>query len=513
MTARRPPQGDWPRLFGFRSLTGQLIFAVLVALVVAQAVGFAIFNNERREAILFARREQVVQRTAALARMLEKAPNHLQGDLLQALLGAAASRRLRYWVADTSAVNGADPANANNAFAQALTAQLDHPPRSPVLVEVRELDDPDLPPVWWVRRGPPGTRPALAPPNQMGEEAHERDRAHGHDRDHDRDHGPAAGEALPPAVSLAFSVPLSSGRWLNGEMAVPPPRRWPLPPLLGLLITAAAVCAATILVVRRLTRPLADLAAAADALGRGEPIAPLAPRGPEELRRTTAAFNRMQERLHRFVADRTRMLAAISHDLRTPLTSLRLRAEFITDDEENKRKIMETLDEMARMTEATLAFARDESNQGVAEDTDLAALVAGLAEDLGALGQTVTVTAPAPVVLSCQPVALKRALRNLIENAVKYGGAAEVLVEIDGHDARIRVDDHGPGIPDQELENVFEPFVRLEASRSQETGGVGLGLAIARTIIHAHGGDIRLSNRAEGGLRAEIRLPQPDVSR
>jgi signal transduction histidine kinase len=259
--------------------------------------------------------------------------------------------------------------------------------------------------------------------------------------------------------------------------------------------------------IRRMTRPMADLAAAAERLGRGEAVPPVPERGPEDVRQTTRAFNRMHDRLQRFVQDRTRMLAAISHDLRTPLTSLRLRAEFV-DDEEMRSKILETLDEMQRMTEATLAFAREEARREDTRAVDLATLVESLCEDLRDLDMDVTYGGPPSLLYPCRSVSLKRAVRNLVENAVIYGRRARVALDETAAEVCVTIDDDGPGIPEADFERVFAPFVRLEESRSQETGGIGLGMAIARSIVRGHGGDITLANRTEGGLRVTLHLPR-----
>jgi len=200
------------------------------------------------------------------------------------------------------------------------------------------------------------------------------------------------------------------------------------------------------------------------------------------------------------------MLAAISHDLRTPITSLRLRAEFI-DDDENREKMIEVLEEMAAMTEATLRFARDEAHAEKAENADLGAILEALAGDQQDLGHECSVDVEEKIVLSCRPVALKRALRNLIENAIRYGDSVSITAARMANEVAIRISDKGPGIPEDRLKDVFEPFVRLEESRNEETGGIGLGLAITRSIIHAHGGTITLKNRPERGLEAEVRLP------
>jgi signal transduction histidine kinase len=219
----------------------------------------------------------------------------------------------------------------------------------------------------------------------------------------------------------------------------------------------------------------------------------------------------MQARLRRFVDDRTRMLGAISHDLRTPITSLRLRAEFV-EDEETRSRILATLDEMQDMVEGTLAFAREEAASEPTRVVDLAALVESTADDLADLGADVAFANPGRLPYAARPVALRRALRNLIENAVRYGRRCRLRMERDREEVRIVIEDDGPGIAEDQQERVFEPFVRLEGSRSSETGGIGLGLAIARSIVRAHGGDIRLGNRPEGGLAVTLALPPATAS-
>ena len=224
------------------------------------------------------------------------------------------------------------------------------------------------------------------------------------------------------------------------------------------------------------------------------------------MQETIRAFNDMQERLSRFVLDRTKMLAALGHDLRTPITTLRLRAEFIEEDEV-RQKILQTLDEMLEMAEATLSFAREEAAQEKTRLVDVGALISTVCADLADTGFPVECADTGSFTIRCRPSGLKRALRNILENAMAYGRRARVFVEHRRGDVAIMVDDDGPGIPKGDMERVFGPFVRLENSRNMDTGGVGLGLAIARSIVRSHGGDIALQNRAEGGLRVTITLP------
>ncbi|MBT4889174.1 MAG: HAMP domain-containing protein [Rhodospirillales bacterium] len=315
-----------------------------------------------------------------------------------------------------------------------------------------------------------------------------------------------------PAPGLSLSLQLANNNWLNATYQIRSKRGgWAYATLLSLVLMGVAVCIVTFVVVRRITRPLGKLATAAEALGRGEKGPELEDSGPIEIRKTTQAFNQMRDRLQRFVEDRTRMMAAISHDLRSPLTSMRLRAEMI-DDEEVRIKILESLDEMQRMTEATLAFAREDADQEDTRATDLAALIDSITQDQHDLGEDVSFTvsegAPESLPYRCRPFALKRAIRNLIENAIRYGERARTELKVMDDAIHITIEDDGPGIPVEFLEQVFEPFVRVETSRNLETGGIGLGLAIARSIIRSHGGDIVMENISDKGLCVRVILPR-----
>ncbi|MEX2035542.1 MAG: ATP-binding protein, partial [Xanthobacteraceae bacterium] len=253
--------------------------------------------------------------------------------------------------------------------------------------------------------------------------------------------------------------------------------------------------------------PLASLAVAADRLGRDVAAPPLPETGTIETRQASRAFNDMQVRLRNLIENRTRLLAAISHDLRTPLTLLRLRAENVEDLQE-REKMLATIAEMDSMIEATLNFARDEAVPEPRRATDLTALVQSITDDMSDAGLPVTITQAAPVIYGCRPIALKRALTNLIDNAVKYGKTANAAINATSMGVEITIDDEGPGISETELKRVLEPFYRVEESRSRETGGVGLGLAIALSVVQTHGGELILSNRPAGGLRALVRLPR-----
>jgi signal transduction histidine kinase len=271
-------------------------------------------------------------------------------------------------------------------------------------------------------------------------------------------------------------------------------------------LMAAIVLAVSVWAVRRVTAPLGLLSAAADRLGRDVAAEPLAEAGTIEMQRAARAFNRMQERLRRLIESRTQMLAALSHDLRTPLTLLRLRTEEVVDADE-RDKMLATIGEMDEMIGSTLAFARDEVRAEPRRRVDIAALLASVVDDMADAGLAVTMQPAAALIHDCQPGALKRAITNLLDNAVKYGQRARAAIAAAENAIEITIDDDGPGIPDEELPEVFQPFYRVENSRSRDTGGTGLGLAIAQAIVQAHGGELTLANRPGGGLRACIKLP------
>ena len=467
-----------------RSLAGQLIGLLLIALFVAQAVSIWIFHDERRIALIEVARDNILMRAVSIAKLIDETPKPMHDRVLE----ASSSRFTAFWVAETPVVGETGDDGTEDRL-QAFLSNRFSPPR-----DVR-LDLID-----------PRSRKPVTEDITDGNEDDDRPKRPSWHKPSDRGHGGKLHKIMRGHVDLALSIPLSDGSFLNVETSYRPPPRPLMPLLVQLGLMALAVVLIVAFAVRRVSRPLRDLANAAERLGRGEDVTALNATGPMEVRTVTVAFNSMQDRLTRFVRDRTRMLAAISHDLRTPITSLRLRAEFIEDDE-NREKIIETLEEMGQMTEATLAFARDEAAKEEARPTDLGSLLESLAGDQQDLGHQVTVNEADRLVISCRPMALKRAFRNLIENGIRYGEAVEVDLARDGKEAVVTISDQGPGIPEDRLADVFEPFVRLEESRSEETGGIGLGLAIARSIIHAHGGTIKLENGDDRGLKAVVRLP------
>jgi signal transduction histidine kinase len=305
-----------------------------------------------------------------------------------------------------------------------------------------------------------------------------------------------------------ISIPVRDGQWLSVEARPTTTVPQGLPRLAAIFIAITLVIAVgSIIALRRLTDPLRALENAAIQLGRDLDAPPLIERGPGDVRRVAHAFNQMQDRLRRFVSDRTTMLAAISHDLRSPLQRLKFRADFMADNEQ-REKMLRDLRDMESMIAATLDFARADADKEELSLHDLSQMLTTIVEDLRECGYRISVAAmPAGCPHVCRGRAMRRAIENLATNAATHGGAARLSVARDAAGIAIMIDDDGPGLPVEVLERVFTPFYRMDTSRSRETGGAGLGLAIARSIVRSHGGDIVLINRPGGGLTAQLTLP------
>jgi signal transduction histidine kinase len=475
----------WSRCFWTRSLVGQLIGFMLLALVISQAISFFIYWDERGQALREAAKEEFLVRSASVAQLLETTPAIYHPEILRAV----ATNYTRFWLTK------ANPDDLK-AWKKEAWYRLAQP--------LPHYGDKETPHGSPERQASAEDVSLIATPAQAAEVG-----AWSVLAAQDWSLGRAARFVqLDHTFGSGLTVQLQDGTWLNAAFAKPAYGSvWTSQSTVSLAITAVVLMLIAVLVAHRVSRPMRRLAFAAEAFGRGEETARLPEEGPTDIRRTAEAFNRMQERLRRFVSDRTSMLAAIGHDLRTPITTLRLRAEFVTDGD-MREKILATLDEMQAMTEATLAFAREEATGEPTRVVDLAALTESVCVDLADLGWDVTFVESGKVPYRCRPAAIRRAMRNLIENAVRYGGNARVSLALAKDSFEIAIEDDGPGIPEEEFERVFTPFFRLEGSRSRSTGGVGLGLSIARTIARGHGGDIELSNLRAGGLRALIRLPQ-----
>jgi signal transduction histidine kinase len=315
--------------------------------------------------------------------------------------------------------------------------------------------------------------------------------------------GVAGGLAFIAQVALRDGTPVTFDARQPAQAA-----SWPYRLLASVALLLVAVIAVSLIAVRWATRPLKALADAADELGANMNRSPMPEEGPVEVVRAARAFNTMQARLVGYLRDRTRVLAAMSHDLKTPVTRLRLRAELL-EDPQLRAKFTGDLQEMESMIGATLDFLRGQESGEAVQPVDITALLESLQADAAELGGRVEIAGAARAPYPGRAQALKRCLGNLIENAVKYGKSARVIVDDDADRLEIRVQDEGAGLPQPELEKVFEPFYRVEGSRNRETGGTGLGLTIARSVAEAHGGSLVLRNRAEGGLDAGLTLPRP----
>ncbi|RJG06126.1 HAMP domain-containing protein [Noviherbaspirillum cavernae] len=308
----------------------------------------------------------------------------------------------------------------------------------------------------------------------------------------------------------ALLITLGDGERLRLSLLPPRPPPSPLRPeywtYAAIFLLSIAALAA--IIARMTMRPLKQLAQAATALGNNIERPPLPERGAIEIRQAAAAFNAMQSRIRHHIQQRAHILAAITHDLQTPMTRLRLRLEKV-DDLELKDKLVGDLSAMQGMVKEGLDLARSMDSAEPMQPLDLDSLIDSVCTDAIDAGQSVTTSGQIHASLRARPLALRRCLTNLIDNAVKYGQSAHVSAARDGAFAVIRIRDDGPGIPEDELDKVFEPFYRLENSRSRQTGGTGLGLTIASNIAEQHGGRIRLANPRGGGLEVTLELPLP----
>jgi signal transduction histidine kinase len=309
-----------------------------------------------------------------------------------------------------------------------------------------------------------------------------------------------------PIQVIAVTVPVVRGTELTTTLLRPPPSRWPFQIVMAAIVAILTTSLAAAFIARRVARPLSELAASASAAARGGKAMLVPEEGPDDVRRAAHAFNAMTDQVSRTLERQRQLLSAVGHDLRTPITAMRISAEFIADEEVRER-LQKNLEELQDLTDAVLSAARGSGWEAMRK-VDLAALIESVCSDLEDMDKPVTWTAHDAAPLMCRPSEIRRATRNLIENAVAYGGKACVKLQETPDVYEIVVEDGGPGIADMDRNRVFEPFVRLETSRSPETGGSGLGLTLVKAIAEGHGGSIALENRDQGGLRARLCLPR-----
>ena len=319
------------------------------------------------------------------------------------------------------------------------------------------------------------------------------------DAPHDPKHQPQK------STAVVMTMPVVRNTQLVATFIRPPMAPWPFEIVITAFVAIIVASAAAAFVALRVARPLSALASAASVAARGGEAPRVPEVGPDDVRNAAVAFNAMTDQVKRTLESQRQLLSAVGHDLRTPITAMRINIEFV-EDPELRDGLQRNLDELQELTEAVLSAARGTGGE-VQRQMDLAALVESVCADLDDLGEPVTWTGHDSAPICCRPNEIRRAVRNLVENAVAYGKKAEVSLNEAPGAYDIVVEDEGPGIPEEDRQRVFEPFVRLESSRNEETGGSGLGLTLVKTIAEGHGGTVVLENRPEGGLRARMRLP------
>ncbi len=307
---------------------------------------------------------------------------------------------------------------------------------------------------------------------------------------------------------ILIQVKLDDGSWVSFIQHFPEALfNFPHRIITTLLILVVTAFFLSLFIVHKITKPINALAFAADELGRDIERAPIDESGPQEVSKAARAFNIMQAKINQHIEDRGRLLAAISHDLKTPITRLRLRTELLNDTE-LANKFLSDLDDMQSMVNETLDYMCGQDKTEPIQKIDVSALISSITQDMREAGHEIEFNEGEQKLHNGYPLALKRCLTNLMENAVRYGDKATIYIEESAKMLSIRIVDEGPGIPEEQMEHIFDPFFRLESSRNRSSGGVGLGLGIARDIARVSGGEIYLHNRNEGGLEAVLELPK-----
>lgn len=457
-----------------RTLAGRMVLVTVVAVAISYAAALVWFSNERGTALRRAAENTVVERVAYTAdRLRSVAP-----ERRAAIAAGIRDYAIRYSV-DREPIAVGNSNDAGGRMARSLAQDLQG-------VTVRGQ----------ARTVEMQSRRWRSPPHD------DNDRS-GYRRDHD---SPPPDAPTVQITEVTLSVALSDQSWLNARARLPGPRPAPLSVLIGALVSVIAVGVGAALVSRQIARPLANLATAAQALGLGQSNVTVPLSGPEDVRRASTAFNAMAERLGRQLNRQRQMLWALSHDLRTPITALRLRAELIEDDA-TRAHLLAPLAEMEQLTEQALSLARAGASEEARRRIDLADLAHTLCGELQDMGINATAEAREPVLVECRPSEIARALRNLAENAAKYGGGGVMRVyRAPSGEAVVEVTDEGAGVPPDLLTKITSPFFRADEARSA-SNGAGLGLAIAQAIADGHGGKLILENRTPRGFSAKLVLP------
>jgi signal transduction histidine kinase len=426
----------------------ELSAAILIALLVSNAITVAIITSKRAAETREERLSTMENRVAAVAALLAQVPQSERDKLLK--VASIAGERVTIGAHPRVGADAPRDTTAENRLRKTLGANAD--------IRIAKRGAPDL---------------TLFGPRSRNPER------------------------------LALAIGLGTNKWLNAEFVWPPGASLVPELIFASLVAALALLAVAIWLSFRFSGPLQRLSHASEKMADGKSVEPVPETGPFALRKAARAFNTMSRRLMAMLENQRTLIASIAHDLRTPITSLVIKSEFITDGD-LKERMRVSLEELQTMTEAALEAAQTGMGEERAREIDVTALIESMCADLADMGGDVTFLDSPSLNAVCRPNEIRRASRNLVENALRYGTRARVSVSGEGDLITITVDDDGPGLKPDEAARVFDPFVRLESSRDHSTGGYGLGLTLARTIARTHGGDITLTNRESGGLRATL---------
>ena len=449
-----------------QSLASQFIWLLLFTLLISQVITAFILINERKEALTVLNRKGNMNRIISTVRVLEESPKELHKKILHAV----SSENMQYWFKTPDKDQMVNALKLDQEFLDRFTKYGINK-----LLIVNSTD------------------------NEIKRKKHSFSKKINNSRYDSYPHKQFEWSQI--------AIQLKDGRWLNvASRFHPTPPFWSVANLISLVITGGLLVLLSIFMIRRITKPLSQLTQAAKKLGCGDTVDKLNETGPEDIKTASIAFNQMNERLERFITDRTNMLAAVSHDLRTPITTLRLRTELM-DEGPTQTAFLNTLDEMQAITDSTLSFIREDNSTEPNQLIDLNMMLKTICDDFIMKGKDVNLESETSHFYLCRSLAMKRALVNLIENAINYGKQTQITIEKSASELKINISDQGPGIDEKNIEEVFKPFVRLDKSRNHAKGGMGLGLAITRSIIRNHGGEIILVNKTEGGLLAIVSLP------
>lgn len=460
-----------------------MVLVTIVAVIISYAVAFFIYTNERGAALRRAAEVAVIERVAYTADRLRSAPPERRAFIADAIRDFS----IRYSVDPAATVTEGATSGPGARVERGITERLGS--AFEVHANARTVEGP--------------SRRWRVPRDRLRDDD---GRRRGRDRDHRRRAEMVEDGPTVRSTELSVSVRIDDATWLNARARLPGPRPAPLSVLAGALVSIIAVGIGAALISRQIGRPLADLAAAARALGSGQANVSAPVSGPDDVRRASTAFNAMAERLGRQLNRQRQMLWALSHDLRTPITAIRLRAELI-EDEAARQRLLASVEEMERLTEQALSLARAGASEEARSSVDLAEIARTLCGELQDMGVNATADAPTPVMAECRPSEIARALRNLAENAAKYGGAGTMRAyRNEAGEAVVEVTDDGPGVPPDLLTKLAAPFFRADEARS-EANGAGLGLSIAQAIADGHGGRLVLANRTPRGFSAQLILP------